>query len=190
MTKREHTIGFGAPEVFGAHVFRVEIPSNKTDPILIIEDYGLNGGENGIPDEELRAIVPRVIWGALSDAARNEFNERLKEKKIATGRWKVGINILDRFLGRELCILVWASEIANPEVIPRICSRWSAFRPEERWWLFGMTAAEAGLPDDIDKGWRKALHFALSDGGIVKKIKRRRQTSNEADLANLSLFKD
>lgn len=36
-------------------------------------------------------------------------------------------------------------------------------RQEERWWLLPVTAAEAGLPRDTMRGWRRALYYALSD---------------------------
>ena len=43
------TVDFGAPERFGAHVFRVEIPAASTEPVTIVEDYGYRGHEAGIP---------------------------------------------------------------------------------------------------------------------------------------------
>ena len=81
---------------------------------------------------------------------------------MLTGRWHTGTNLVDRLLGKELCVLAWAAETANDEQIPVICSKWAALRPEERWWLFSMTVAEAGLPEDTQRGWRRALfHRAL-----------------------------
>ena len=40
--------------------------------------------------------------------------------------------------------------------------------PEERWWLYSKTAAEAGRNDQTYHGWRKALYCALSDGSNIK----------------------
>jgi hypothetical protein len=191
MTKKIVTIDFGAPKSFGAHVFRVDIPNNKIDPIFIVEDYGLYGGDGGLPNEELRAIIRRDIWSALSEIVRDEFNKRLKEKNLITSRWKSGSNILDRFLGQELCVLAWSSETAMVDIIPTICSRWLAFRPEERWWLFGMTVAEAGLPEDCNKGWRKALHFALSDCDKMQSVNHKALSRNDINISTgLSLIKD
>ena len=65
---------------------------------------------------------------------------------------------------REHAELAWAAERASEEELPVIGSKWAALRPEERWWLFMMTVAEAGLPDDHQRGWRRALHLALADG--------------------------
>jgi hypothetical protein len=182
------TVDFGAPETFGAHVFRVEIPAERTGVVRIIEDYGFKGGNNDLPYEEERAIVPRAIWTAISDAARRDFNERLKSKKVSTGRWKSGRTRVDRLLGKELCVLAWAAERATPGELPVVCSRWAALRPEERWWLFSMTAAEAGLPEDKDRGWRKALYYALSDGERMAIERKRRRPVVDETAENLSLF--
>jgi hypothetical protein len=188
MSEKHKTIDFGAPEAFGAHVFRVEISAGRSDTVQIIEDYGYQGGENGLPYDEVRAIVPRGTWTVISEAARRDFNERLKAQKQSTGRWKAGKTLVDRLLGKELCILAWASEGAASDQLPVICTRWGALRPEERWWLFSMTVAEAGLPEDGERGWRKALHFALSDGERVTTEQRKRRPQPQKDLSELPLF--
>jgi len=181
------TVDFGAPANFGAHVIRVEIPASKTEAVYIIEDYGYRGLEGGIPRDEERVILPRSVWSGIADTARREFNDRLRAAKVATGRWHAGTNLVDRLLGKELCVLAWAAETATPEQIAVICNKWSALRAEERWWLFSVTVAEAGLPDDAQRGWRRALFFALSDGEKPPANRKRRRPV-ETDIANLSLF--
>src|SRR3989441_9253144 len=168
-------LDFGAPDKFGAHLFRVELPAIRTEPVRIVEDFGYRGLEGGIPRDEDRAILTRPVWSGISDIARREFNDRLKAAKVTTGRWRTGTNLVDRLLGKELCVLAWAAETANDEQLPIICSKWAALRPEERWWLFSMTIAEAGLPADTTRGWRRALFSALSDGvkpGLTSKRRR------------------
>jgi len=96
---------------------------------------------------------------------------------------------VDRLLGKELCVLAWAAETANEEQLPVICSKWAALRPEERWWLFAMTVAEAGLPEDTHRGWRRALFYALSDGEKPLAGRRRRRPK-EQDLFSLPLLQD
>lgn len=182
------TVDFGAADGFGAYVFRVEIPAGRNDPVTIVEHFGYEGGERGIPLEEPRVRLPRPIWSGIAEAARRDFNERLRERKIATSRWKTGPNLVDRLLGKELCVLAWAAERARPEELPVICSRWAALRPEERWWLFAMTAAEAGLPEDGERGWRRALYAALADGATEDRPKRRRRPVDETGLPTLPLF--
>ncbi|NJM00412.1 MAG: DUF3780 domain-containing protein, partial [Synechococcaceae cyanobacterium SM2_3_2] len=76
---------------------------------------------------------------------------------------------------------------ANESLLPVICSRWAALRPEERWWLFSMTVAEAGLPEDTDRGWRRALFLALSDGDPPARRKLRPRPV-ESDYYALPLF--
>jgi hypothetical protein len=123
------TVDFGAPEQFGGHVFRVEIPAAKTRPVLIIEDFGYRGLEGGIPRGEPRVILPRAVWSAIADIARREFNDRLKAAKLIGSRWRSGTNLVERLLGKELCVLAWAAETANSNQLPVICSKWAALRP-------------------------------------------------------------
>jgi hypothetical protein len=157
------TIDFGAPAADGEHVFRFEIPGSRKDPVLIAEDFGIPGRDTRLPDAP-RAVVKRAAWPAVSDVARRDFNERLKAAGHPVGRWHAGPNLVDRLLGQELCVLAWAAETASADETAVICSKWAALRPEERWWLFSMTAAESGLPRDTMRGWRRALYYALSDG--------------------------
>ena len=179
MSVTSETVDFGAPDVFGAHLFRVEIPAARNGPVTIIEYYGYRGSVEGIPEQEDRVILERKNWSGISDTARREFNERLKALKIRTGRWHVGTNLVERFLGRELCVLAWAAETATKEEFPVIGSKWAALRPEERWWLFAMTVAEAGLPTDRERGWRQALYHALSDGEAPPQGRRPRPSEQK-----------
>lgn len=189
MSERSATIDFGAPDKFGAHLFRVEIPASRHESIVIVEDYGYRGQEGGIPREEARVVLPRPVWSAIADIARREFNDRLKTAKLLTGRWHTGANLVDRLLGKELCVLAWAAETATPEQFPIICSKWAALRPEERWWLFSMTVAEAGLPEDSQRGWRQALFLALSDGEKAA-ARKRRPRPVERNQFKLPLYED
>ena len=189
MSNQPMTVDFGAPDTFGAHIFRVEIPASRNEPVVIVEDYGYRGQEGGIPREEERVVLKRPIWSAIADIARREFNDRLKTVKVLTSRWHTGTNRVDRLLGKELCVLAWAAETATEGQLPVICSKWAALRPEERWWLFSMTVAEAGLPEDTQRGWRRALFLALSDG--EKPASRKRQPRPvEQDLFKLPLLED
>jgi Protein of unknown function (DUF3780) len=189
MSDEPATVDFGAPDSFGVHLFRVEIPAARNDPVVIVEDYGYRGQEGGIPRDEERVILKRPGWSAIANIARREFNDRLKAAKVLTGRWHKGTNLVDRLLGKELCVLAWAAETASEEHIPVICSKWAALRPEERWWLFAMTVAEAGLREDTQRGWRRALFHALSDGEKPT-LPRRRRRPVEPDLFRLPVLRD
>jgi len=187
MKEQIKTVDFGAPERYGAHLFRVEIPAGKTDDVRIVEDYGYRGLEGGIPRDEDRILLARPAWSSIADTARQEFNDRLKAAHVPPGRWHSGTNLVDRLLGKELCVLAWAAETATIEQIPVICAKWAALRPEERWWLFSMTVAEAGLPEDTQRGWRRALFHALSDGEKPPATRKRRRPV-ESDRFSLPLF--
>lgn len=183
MSARERTVDFGAPAEYGAHVFRVEIPPARGGEVLIVEHYGFRGGDGGVPLEEPRVRLPRRVWAQIAEPARHDFNARLKAAGLKAARWRSGVTLVERLLGRELCVLAWAAERATDEEIPVIVAKWSALRPEERWWLFLVTAAEAGAPEDADRGWRRALHLALADGKP-----HRRPRPREEDPTPLPLF--
>jgi hypothetical protein len=138
-----------APIELGAHAFRIEIPDLPTADVVIIEEFGTR--------EETRAVLRQRAWEQIADVARDEFNARFK-----LGNWRVGTNRLDWRLGGELCVLAWAAEQARDDELSVISARWAALRPEERVWLFMKTAAEAGRAEDRQRGWRRALHAALS----------------------------
>lgn len=156
-------IGFGAPAEFGAHVFKVDIPPGRSGNVVLSEEFGLKAGLDGTPDRIVRAILKRPLWTPLADIARRDFNARLRAFKAPAGIWKPHENLLDRMLGKELAVLMWASESATSDQLETITKKWSALRPEERWWLYAMTSAEAGGAEERNRGWRKALFFALSD---------------------------
>jgi hypothetical protein len=162
------TTDFGAPAEFGMHHFYVEIPAAPRDAVCIYEDFGFDGEETRREMVECRLVLARELWNKIRDDARRDFNARLKNKKQSTGSWTIGKVKLDRFLGRELCVLGWAAEHASPEECLVICQKWLALRPEERWWLYSKTASEAGQDNQSGRGWRKALYCALSDGSNIK----------------------
>lgn len=173
------TVDFGAPSDFGMHHFYVEIPAAPRDAVVIYEDYGFDGDEVRRETVERRLILARELWTKIRDDARRDFNARLKVKKQGSGTWSPGKVKLDRFLGRELCVLGWAAEHASPDECLVICQKWLALRPEERWWLYSKTAAEAGRDDQMQRGWRKAIYCALSDGANIKLETKRKPKSKK-----------
>jgi hypothetical protein len=188
-TQQAETIDFGAPIGFGMHHFFVEIPAIPRDAVKIFEDYGFDGDEQRRETTECRVVLARELWTKIRDDARRDFNPRLKAKKLSMGTWNPGIVKLDRFLGRELCVLAWAAEHAAPSECAVICQKWLALRPEERWWFYAKTAAEAGQADQMQRGWRKALYCALSDGISIKsgqkvmpKIKKKQEDAYQHQI--------
>jgi hypothetical protein len=185
------TIDFGAPKGFGMHHFYVDIPVEPKAAVSIYEDFGFDGTNTQRETTERRVILARELWTKIKDEARRDFNERLKAKKQSTGTWSTGKIKLDRFLGRELCVIAWAAELASTEECAIICQKWLALRPEERWWLYSKTSSEAGMAEQKDRGWRKAIYCALSDGTSIKvKTKlnphlRKREENDNLNLLDL-----
>lgn len=157
------TVGFGCPNGIDPHHYTVAIPAGRTGDVVITERFGLSGGHNGLPDAIERCRLPRAAWTGIAEQAKRVLNERLKEAKISTSRWMPGENKVERLLGRELCLLAWATERADPDLIPNAIRNWLGLRPEERWWLFAMAASATGSAEDADIGWRKAIRIALTE---------------------------
>ena len=63
-------------------------------------------------------------------------------------------------------MLLWAIEQSDvsPEEIAVGIRNWLGLKPEERWWLYTMTAAATGLAHQVGRGWRDALRRALCFG--------------------------
>ena len=73
---------------------------------------------------------------------------------------------MQRLFGKELLVLLWAVELPDvtPEEIAVAIRNWHGLKPEERWWLYTMTAAATGLAHQSGMGWRGALRQALCFG--------------------------
>lgn len=112
---------------------------------------------------EIKATIPADVWSEIADPVKAEWNMRLKKYNCKTGRWSAE-TLLDRLLGKELTLLAWVLEDADPELREQIFRNWKGFSPEERWWLFTTTNATSNLPTfGKDRGWRKALRIAFSE---------------------------
>ena len=185
------TLGFGVPATSDPHRFVVRIPRGNTAAVLIYEHLGM-GSETAREQVIDRVLLERPRWTAIRAEVQRAFNARLKEHNLATGTWKVGDTPVDRLLGKELCVLVWAIEQLDPEKIRIAVRNWLALRPEERWWLFGMTAIATGGICDAEKGWRVALRYALGDVAQNELMKTRRlpERLDDTGQTTLSLFDD
>lgn len=170
------TLGFGVPASSDPHHYIVNVTAGK-DSIEVIEHLGMQAKEKGDASEDiLRAIIPRSVWVAIRDPLKREFNSRLKKLDMRESNWKKGRNEVDRLLGKELCVLAWATETATKQEASAAIRNWLALQPEERWWLFGMAIASGGESADKPKGWRVALYHALCDGAIKVPTKRPKVT--------------
>lgn len=146
------TIGFGVPKTKSPCHFKVIIPRGKDDgDIIITEVLGL--GVNGMVEDGYRLKVPAEYWKVISRPLMLVFNEQLKKRKLKTGRWKPGVNQVDRLLGKELCVLGWAVVGVGMRQINTVINKWNALTMEDRWWFYNKGVR--------DKQWRDALSYGL-----------------------------
>jgi len=163
------------------HHFLVTIPAHKKDDVLISEHFTWDDSEArrelsfalGQEDNKLRVILPRQKWEAIADTVKAEFNQRLRTLGLKSGQWVVkagkgGQTPILRLFGKELVLLAWGIEEADPALIPIALKNWLGLAPEERWWLFTMTNAATGHAiAGRGKGWRKAVRYALTENPVA-----------------------
>jgi hypothetical protein len=187
-----HTLGFGVPASSDPHHFKIVIPPGNTGRVQISEYLGLQTLSDDMAVLD-RVLLDRTRWAAIRAEVQRAFNSRLAEHELKPSAWKVGENAVDRLLGKELCVLAWAVEQMESEKIPVAVRNWLALRPEERWWLFGMTAISTGGVTDAGRGWRIALQHALGDvaQSDLLSVRGRRRVHTDLDVrSTLELFTD
>lgn len=170
---------FGFDPAESRHHFLVTIPRGASQHIEISEHFTWSEKSGSSPltlggdeDGQIRISLPRPKWDAIADEVRAAFNTRLKKLGRRPGSWKAGRNLVRRELGKELVLLAWAIEDADPGLIPNALANWQGFVPEERWWLYTQTAAATGHGlRDRGKGWRRALRFALTENPVGLRAK-------------------
>lgn len=180
MAAKKQYEGFGFAPEESAHHFRVLIPPGSQQDVLVTEHFSYDPiSPTQTPsfsqnvDGQLKVVLPRIKWNAIADEVRVEFNKRLKALGIKPGRWKTGDNYLPRLLGKELVLLVWAIEDADPGTIRTATLNWLGLAQEERWWLYTMTNAATGhAASGRGRGWRKAIRFALTENPVSENSRR------------------
>lgn len=164
---------FGFDPKESTHHFLVTIARNRTAEIIISEHYTWEPEEGSSSvtyslqaDGQVRVVLPRLKWDAIADEVRAHFNLRLRRMRPTRkpGLWRPGSNLLRREFGKELVLLAWAIEDADPALIPTALVNWLGLQPEERWWLYTQTAAASGHAiNGRGVGWRKAVRYALTE---------------------------
>ena len=82
------------------------------------------------------------------------------------GNGKLAMFPVARLFGKELVLLAWAIEDAEPGLAYTAIQNWRGLAPEERWWLYTMTAAQTGHHAQKNRGWRKAVRAALTENPV------------------------
>jgi hypothetical protein len=168
--------GFGFRPEESVHHFLVTIPASNREDVLISEHFIYDENEASSPptfalgemEGKLRVMLARPKWNEIADEVRVEFNQRLKKDGLPSGVWKTGANPVSRLLGKELVLLAWAIEEADPALVPAAIKNWLGLVPEERWWLYTMTSAATGHAiQGRNKGWRKAVRYALTENPVT-----------------------
>ncbi len=166
---------FGFDPAESQYHFLVSIPRGASKNVEISEHFSWNEKMGSSPvttganrDGQIRVLIVRPKWDAIADVVRVDFNRRLKRMGLHTGVWRTGYNLVRRELGKELVLLAWAIEDADPGLIPTAIANWKGLYPEERWWLYTQTAAATGHGiSDRGRGWRKAVRYALTENPVT-----------------------
>lgn len=174
--KKSFGLGFVPDEL--QHGFVLHLPASKaaTADVFVSEhrDFLLEGGDVrprpvSPADPDARVLITRARWDEIATAFFEEASRRLRRAGLAVPRLpKRGAIPMHPSLGKELCVLCWAIEDADVQLIPEAIRNWEGLAPEERWWLYTMTAAATGQAMQRGIGWRKALRFALTENPVVK----------------------
>jgi hypothetical protein len=172
----QNSFGFDPQE--STHHFLIHIPRGATSKIEISEHFTWDRetGSSEVSygsrlDGQIRVVLVRPKWDAIADEVRAQFNRRLRQMGRKSGSWQVGHNLVRRELGKELVLLAWAIEDADPGLIPAAIANWNGLEPEERWWLYTQTAAATGHGiSHRGIGWRKAVRYALTENPVRDRL--------------------
>lgn len=193
------SLGFGFNPLETQHHFLVTVPTSRSGQadVVISEHYCWHDNKTNAyrlsfsdPENQIKVTIKRWIWNLIADQIKFEFNQRLKELKLTTGLWKKsGAIPINRTLGKELVLLCWALEDSNPDLIPAALCNWLGLAPEERWWLYTMTNAACGdSVRDKNRGWRRAIRYALTDNPISERVLNSRAACFENKIVRDSIY--
>lgn len=165
---KKKAFGFGYIPEESKHHFLLITPKSPQQDVAVYERFDWDESEeqtSGIEYESLKVVLDRHKWNMIKEPLTTTFNNRLKERDVVIGKFKVGHIPVERLLGKEMVLLMWAIEDSDPQLIPTAIRNWLGLSPEERWWLFTMTNAVTGHADD-KRGWRKAIRYALTENPV------------------------
>jgi hypothetical protein len=166
-------LGFGYDPIECAQHFLVVIPKKKDSNVAIYERYVWDNATEqttGLPGDNPKAkvFISREKWDLVKPAIEDYLNRTLKATKRKTSRFIIGQTPIERLLGKEIMVLLWAIEDCDKLAIPNAIQNWQGFSREEKWWLFTMTNAVTG-DADYKRGWRIALRYAITDNPVIER---------------------
>lgn len=174
--EKSKPLGFGFIPDEAEHHFLVTL-GGRGKPDVLISEHMIWSPDEVVPtslvvereDARLRVMLSRQKWDMLEDPVRVVFNRRLKQVGLPPGQWKGESVPLSRPLGKELVLLAWAVEDADPSLIADAVLNWKGLQPEERWWLYTMTCAATGhVTNGRGRGWRRAIRYALTENPVMR----------------------
>lgn len=160
---------FDCADIYREHAYLVTITRGKDAKVQVDEVFGRAPEPNErtwAPETITRCELPRTVWTIVADEIKAEFNRRLKQAGKPAGRFGAEETAVQRLLGKEMLVLLWAIEqgdVTEEETAVAV-RNWLGLKPEERWWLYTMTAAATGYAHQVGLGWRRALRDALCFG--------------------------
>ena len=103
------------------------------------------------------------LWRKISKSVVTELLDGMtaEERNSSSPSLKSGVNYQSPLVGRELAVLFWAlNEDISHRYVDEIVAGWRQLAREERWWLY---TRASGAEQRAQRGWRRALFYALSD---------------------------
>jgi len=166
--KSRNTLGFGFDPAQSPHHFAVVVERGEGG-VTIEERFVWGDAEDDsevAPAASAKAVLDAYRWARIAPTAAETFNARLRAAELATATWTAE-TVLPPHLGKELTLLFWAVEDADPTLLPVMLANWVGLAPEERWWLYTTINATSGHPEHgRDRGWRKAIKIAFAENPI------------------------
>jgi hypothetical protein len=163
--KRAATLDFGFDAAESPYHFVV---SPEATTVLFVERFAWPPDAD--PDARrptLKAVLDRYRWEQVAAAVAEVFNRRLRLAGYRAAQWRENETLLAPYFGKELVLLAWAIEGADPTLIPNMRANWVGLAPEERWWLYTtINATFAGAEAGRDRGWRKAIKIAFAENPL------------------------
>ena len=165
-------IGFGFQPERSPHHFFV-LPPDETGglPARVFERFEWEEGDvdskgagpllERNPRGRLRLELPPLKWNSVAPPLVRALNRRLRAAGLPAGRFRPFGTPVEEGLGKEMLVLLWAADLADPGQIDGIAANWTLFRPEELRWLYTMTDTAWGALNER-RGWRAALREMLA----------------------------
>lgn len=167
--KAQHTTGFGFDPAQSPHHF-VVITERGSGDVAIEERFrwgDASDDSEAAPEPSAKARLDAYRWTRIAPVVAETFNARLRAANLPTATWGAE-SLLAPHLGKELTLLAWAVEEADPTLLPAMIANWVGLAPEERWWLYTTINATSGHPEHgRDRGWRKAIKIAFAENPVA-----------------------